>query len=75
MNRQNLTNPRNVILNLQLGGISSDKILHIAQSIYYDIIPAKAVGLSTVWVNRRKGKGGYGTTPQAISYPDLEVRD
>lgn len=36
-------------------GIPFDKILHIAQSIYHDIIPAKTIGLSAVWVNR-KGK-------------------
>lgn len=41
-------------------GIAPEKILHIAQSIYHDIIPAKTLGLSTIWVNRRKGKEGAG---------------
>lgn len=56
-------------------GVSPDKILHIAQSIYHDIIPAKAVGLSTVWVNRRKGKKGFGATPPASEQADYEVSD
>lgn len=46
------------------------KVLHVAQSIYHDIIPAKRVGLSTVWVNR-----GPGATPRAEGQPDLEVPD
>lgn len=56
-------------------GISKDKILHIAQSTYHDIIPAKTIGLTTVWVNRRKGKEGYGATIPAQGNPDLEVPD
>lgn len=54
-------------------GVSSKEILHVAQSIYHDIIPAKKVSLSTVWVNRRKGRKGFGATPPARSKPDLEV--
>lgn len=60
---------------LKVMNITPEKILHIAQSIYHDIIPAKTLGISTIWVNRRKGKGGYGATPPAISNPDLEVPD
>lgn len=56
-------------------GISPNKILHIAQSIYHDIIPAKAIGLSTVWVNRRKGKEEFRATPPAYCKPGLEVPD
>lgn len=56
-------------------GISSDKLLHIAQSVYHDIIPAKSMGLSTVWVNRRQGKTGSGATVSATGNPDLEVPD
>ena len=52
-----------------------EKILHIAQSICHDIIPAKAMGLSTVWINRRKGQSGLGATPPANATPDLEVPD
>jgi 2-haloacid dehalogenase len=54
-------------------GIPRDKILHVAQSIYHDIVPAKALGLSTVWVNRRHDQAGFGATLPASSQPDLEV--
>lgn len=56
-------------------GLPSEKILHVAQSIYHDIIPAKSFGLSTVWVNRRGSKEGFGATPSASGQPDLEVPD
>ncbi|MGD1712771.1 haloacid dehalogenase type II [Dapis sp. BLCC M172] len=55
--------------------ISPEKLLHIAQSIYHDIVPAKAMGLSTIWVNRRQGKEGFGATLPASGKPDLEVPD
>ncbi|MBD2059821.1 haloacid dehalogenase type II [Oculatella sp. FACHB-28] len=54
-------------------GIPRDKILHVAQSIYHDIVPAKALGLSTVWVNRRHDQAGFGATLPASSQPDLEI--
>ncbi|MFN3781612.1 MAG: haloacid dehalogenase type II, partial [Candidatus Kapaibacteriota bacterium] len=55
--------------------IDVKKIVHIAQSLYHDIKPAKEFGISTVWVNRRKGKGGGGATPHIEVTPDLEVPD
>ncbi|MCU0532669.1 MAG: haloacid dehalogenase type II [Hydrococcus sp. Prado102] len=54
-------------------GLPTDKILHVAQSIYHDIVPARSLGLSTVWVNRRIEKEGFGATKAADEKPDLEV--
>lgn len=56
-------------------GINPDKLLHVAQSVYHDIVPAKSMGLSTVWVNRRQNQPGSGATVAAIENPDLEVPD
>jgi len=56
-------------------GLPREKILHAAQSIYHDIIPARAVGLFTVWVDRRKGKKGHGATPPASGKADMQVPD
>lgn len=55
--------------------LPKDKILHVAQSIYHDIAPAKSLGLATVWVNRRHAQAGFGATPPAQAQPDLEVPD
>ncbi|MEH1888783.1 MAG: haloacid dehalogenase type II [Nostoc sp.] len=52
-----------------------EQILHVAASVYHDIVTAKSLGLSTVWVNRRADQQGVKTTESAISQPDLEVPD
>ncbi|MBI3654436.1 MAG: haloacid dehalogenase type II [Acidobacteria bacterium] len=56
-------------------GLPSSQILHVAQSLYHDIVPAKALGLATVWINRRHDKEGYGATPAASATPDLSFPD
>src|SRR5579883_2736057 len=60
---------------IQKLGVSPNKILHVAGSIYHDIIPATCMGLSTVWVNRRLGKHGSGAALPAQGQPTLEVPD
>jgi 2-haloacid dehalogenase len=55
--------------------IAPETLLHVAQSIYHDIVPAKTLGLSAVWVNRRKNQEGFGATVPASGNPDLEVPD
>lgn len=66
---------RNFKVALDHMGIPQHQVLHVAQSLYHDIVPAKALGLATVWVNRRKGLEGFGATPEAQAQPDLEVPD
>lgn len=58
-------------------GVATKEIVHVAQSLYHDHVPAKAVGLRTVWVNRRGGRGGRGggaaRAPDVDVHPDLTV--
>ena len=49
------------------------RVLHVAQSLYHDIAPAKDLGFTCVWVNRRAGRAGGGATPPATATPDVEV--
>ena len=44
-------------------GIGEGKLLHVAQSLFHDHVPAKAAGLPTVWINRRHANPGWGATP------------
>ena len=55
--------------------ISKDRILHVAQSLHHDIEPTRALGIHSVWVNRRHGKPGAGATVSSSAKPDLEVPD
>ncbi len=50
-----------------------DRILHVAQSVYHDIVPAQALGLSTVWVNRPSARPGVGVVKTAEAKADLQV--
>jgi 2-haloacid dehalogenase len=52
-----------------------EHILHVAQSLYHDHVPAKALGLSTVWIDRRHARPGAGATPPADARPDLTFPD
>ena len=68
-------NPRGFELMFERLGLPTSRILHVAQSLFHDHVPAKRLGLATVWVNRRAGRSGAGATPPATAVPDLEVPD
>jgi len=53
-----------VLEKLSPAGVEKKDILHTAQSQYHDIVPAAALGFSTMWIERRSGKEGYGATPE-----------
>jgi 2-haloacid dehalogenase len=56
-------------------GGDKDRILHVAQSLFHDVAPARALGFTTLWINRRAGQHGTGATPLADAVPDAEVPD
>ena len=66
--------PNNFKLAIERIGLPPEKVLHVAGSIYHDIVPASSLGLSTVWVNRTN-KEGRGAEPAASGKADLEVTD
>jgi 2-haloacid dehalogenase len=49
------------------------RVLHVGQSVYHDVIPAQALGLATVWVNRPSARPGVGAVKAAEAKPDLTV--
>lgn len=64
---------RNFTALVERTGVRPDRILHIAQSRFHDIAPARDAGLRTVWVDRRAGREGGGATPDATATPELRV--
>jgi 2-haloacid dehalogenase len=50
-------------------GLPRECILHVAQSLFHDHVPAKSLGMTTVWIDRRDGRAG-GATPAAEATPD-----
>ncbi len=67
--------PENFRVARERMGAPPRRHLHVAQSLFHDIAPARALGIPCVWVNRRAGSAGGGATPPAEATPDLEVPD
>jgi 2-haloacid dehalogenase len=51
-------------------GVPDGRLLHVAQSLFHDHVPAQAIGLPTVWIDRRHDAPGWGATPE----PTADVR-
>lgn len=45
-------------------GIERSGLLHVAQSLFHDHVPAKRERLRSVWINRRHDRPGWGATPE-----------
>lgn len=50
-------------------GIDASKLLHTAQSLFHDHVPARRFGLATAWIDRRREAAGWGATPPAVDAP------
>ena len=44
--------------------VPRERVLHVAQSLFHDHVPAKREGLPSVWINRRHDSPGWGATPE-----------
>lgn len=40
-----------------------ETLLHVAQSLFHDHVPAARFGLTSVWIDRRHDRPGWGATP------------
>lgn len=57
-------------------GLPPERILHVAQSLFHDHVPAKRLGLTTVWIDRRHARPGSGATPPVSgAAPDARFPD
>jgi 2-haloalkanoic acid dehalogenase type II len=71
--KPDMENFQYLLSNLEDEGFLSSRLLHMAESLYHDHIPAKKLGLSTCWIHRRHGKPGHGATraPDEKVQPDF----
>jgi 2-haloacid dehalogenase len=65
----------NFHLALERIALPRERIVHVAQSLYHDQVPAKRLGFTTVWINRRHDRPGSGATPPATATPDATYPD
>ena len=48
-------------------GASKEEVLHVAQSVFHDIIPTQALGIASAWVNRYHEPMPAGANPLFVS--------
>lgn len=55
-------------------GLDPPDVLHTAQSLFHDHVPAKAIGLATAWIDRQRlSEGGsWGATAKLESPPETD---
>jgi 2-haloacid dehalogenase len=55
-------------------GVAPGRLLHVAQSLFHDPVPAQQIGLRSVWINRRhdRPEGGATLAPATEVSPDAE---
>lgn len=74
-----LTNFDYLLAGMAARGVPADRILHTAQSLFHDHVPAKQRGLASAWIDRRHRQDGWGATMPApegrydFRYPSLDA--
>jgi 2-haloacid dehalogenase len=53
-------------------GIRPHEILHTAQSLFHDHVPAEKAGLARAWIDRRFGQSGTGATIRVQDPPKVD---
>ncbi len=55
-------------------GLGKDDILHTAESLFHDHVPANKHGLATCWIYRRHGQEGFGATRKPAEMPRIDFQ-
>jgi 2-haloalkanoic acid dehalogenase type II len=72
--KPDLRNFEYILRELGKAGIQKHQILHTAQSLFHDHLPANKVGLANAWIDRRAGKEGSGATHPVEHMPHYDFR-
>ncbi|WP_420392072.1 haloacid dehalogenase type II [Acuticoccus sp.] len=55
-------------------GVAPGDVLHVAESLFHDHVPATRLGLATCWIHRRHGQEGFGATMDPGERPRVDHR-
>jgi len=55
-------------------GVRAEQILHTAESLFHDHVPAQRHGLTSCWIHRRHHTTGYGATRDPGPVPEVAFR-
>lgn len=63
-----------MLRNIATLGVAPTKILHTAESLFHDHVPANRHGLASCWIWRRHAQGGFGATMDPGAQPRFDFR-
>lgn len=63
-----------MLRHLKTLGIEQIDILHTAESLFHDHVPAKRNGLTNCWIYRRHDQEGFGATTNPGDMPDIDFQ-
>ena len=72
--KPSLKNFHYMLKQLEHKGIVANEILHTAQSLHHDMVPATKVGLARCWIDRRSKQSGSGATPEVSEKVTYQFR-
>ena len=72
--KPDLRNFEYLLAHLDEAGIAKDELLHVAQSLFHDHVPANRMGIASAWIDRRHDKQGGGATVLPDPLPHYDFR-
>lgn len=72
--KPSLRNFEYMLERLATAGIAKRELLHVAQSLFHDHVPANRVGVASAWIDRRHDKPGSGATRLPDPMPHYDFR-
>ena len=72
--KPDLRNFEYMLRRMEEAGYRKEDILHTAESLFHDHLPANKMGLASAWIHRRAGKPGHGATFPPESMPEHTFR-
>jgi 2-haloacid dehalogenase len=63
-----------LLTRLQENAVVKNSLLHVAQSLFHDHIPANRLGIASAWIDRRHDKDGPGATALPMPMPHYDFR-
>ena len=72
--KPDLRNFEYLLARLGEAGIAKGELLHVAQSLFHDHVPANRMGIASAWIDRRHDKPGGGATVLPDPMPHLDFR-
>jgi 2-haloalkanoic acid dehalogenase type II len=72
--KPDLRNFEYLVAHLAVDGIDKAALLHVAQSLFHDHVPANRMRIASAWIDRRHDKPGGGATVMPDPMPHYDFR-